>query len=430
MVEARCPSKARKTHMTCKDPLHAKLFARRMANIQPSASMAAAIEVSKLRREGVSIHSLAIGEPDFAPPLAAVNAMLDAVKRNDTGYLIENQPLMAAIAERFEKNNGLKFAENEIALGAGLKQIIFAAFCATINEGDEVVVPAPYWVSYPDIAQLFGAKVVEVQCAADAGFKLKPEQLKSALTPKTKWVVLNSPNNPTGAVYSHDEMAALGAVISQHPSCLVLSDEIYEHFVYDGAHFSTFLGANQNLCDRVLTANGISKAYALTGMRIGYAGGPKDLIAQIKTIISQDTSCTSSISQAAAHAALAGDQSDIPLNRAAYQLRRDCLVQGLSTISGLECREPEGAFYAFVGVAGLLGATTEDGETLNDDSDVARYFVRAAHVATIAGAAYGMSPYLRMSFATSKETITEACANIANAVSRLKLPKNQGRTDQ
>ena len=416
--------------MTSQDPLHAKLFARRMATIKPSASMAAAVEVSKLRREGVSILSLAIGEPDFAPPDAAITAMLDAVSRNDTGYLIENQPLMAAISERFEKNNGLKFAENEIALGAGLKQIIFAAFCATIDEGDEVVVPAPYWVSYPDIAQLFGAKTVEVQCAADADFKITPEQLKSALTPQTKWVVLNSPSNPTGAVYSHDEMAALGAVISQHPSCLILSDEIYEHFVYDGANFSTFLGANQNLRDRVLTANGISKAYALTGMRIGYAGGSKDLIVQIKTIISQDTSCTSSISQAAALAALSDDQSDIPLNRAAYQLRRDCLVQGLSTIPGLECRAPEGAFYAFVGVAGLVGATTEDGETLNDDSDVARYFVRAAHVATIAGAAYVMSPYLRMSFATSEEIITEACTNIANAVSRLKLPKNQGRTDQ
>ncbi|MCK8463167.1 aminotransferase class I/II-fold pyridoxal phosphate-dependent enzyme [Aliiroseovarius sp. S1339] len=416
--------------MTSQDPLHAKLFARRMANIKPSASMAAAGEVSKLRREGVSIHSLAIGEPDFAPPDAAVSAMLDAVKRNDTGYLIENRRLMLAIAERFEKNNGLKFAENEIALGAGLKQIIFAAFCATIDEGDEVVVPAPYWVSYPDIAQLFGAKIVEVQCAADAGFKLTPEQLKSALTPKTKWVVLNSPNNPTGAVYSHDEMAALGAVISQHPSCLVLSDEIYEHFVYDGANFSTFLGANQNLRERILTANGISKAYALTGLRIGFAGGSKDLIAQIKTIISQDTSCTSSISQAAALAALSGDQSDIPLNRAAYQLRRDRLLQRLNNIPGMVCREPEGAFYAFVGVAGLLGATTEDGETLSDDSDVARYFVRAAHVATIAGAAYGMSPYLRMSFATSEIVIDEACEQIAKAVSRLKLPSNQGRTDK
>lgn len=414
--------------MTTQDTLYAKFSAKRMANIKPSASMAAAVEVSKLRREGVCIHSLAIGEPDFAPPQAAVNAMLDAVNRDDTGYLIENQPLMLAIAERFEKNNGLKFAENEIALGAGLKQIIFAAFCATIDEGDEVVVPAPYWVSYPDIAQLFGANVIQVQCAVETGFKLTPEQLKSTLTPKTKWVVLNSPNNPTGAVYSHDEMAALGAVISQHPSCLVLSDEIYEHFVYDGANFSTFLGANQNLRERVLTANGISKAYALTGMRIGYAGGSRDLIAQIKTIISQDTSCTSSISQAAAHAALSGDQSDIPLNRADYQLRRDRLVQGLSNIPGMVCRQTEGAFYAFVGVAGLVGATTEDGETLSDDSDVAGYFVRAAHVATIAGAAYGMSPYLRMSFATSETVIDEACAKIANAVSRLKLPNNQGRT--
>jgi aspartate aminotransferase len=407
--------------MNIPDTLQIKRSARRMDKIKPSASMAAAIEISKLRREGVAIQSLAIGEPDFAPPKTAINAMLDAVTRNETDYLIENRPLMQAIADRFEKNNGLKFAENEIALGAGLKQIIFAAFCSTINEGDEVVVPAPYWVSYPDIAQLFGAKITEVQCAPDAGFKITPEQLRSALTPKTKWVVLNSPNNPTGAVYSHDEMAALGAVVSEHPSCLVLSDEIYEHFVYDGVNFSTFLGANPNLRDRILTANGISKTYALTGLRIGYAGGSKDLISKIKCVISQDTSCTASISQAAAIAALSGDQSNIPLNRAAYEHRRDRLVQGLRNIPGLICRKPEGAFYAFVSVAGLVGAVTKEGETLTNDADVSKYFVRVAHVVTIAGAAYGMSPYLRMSFATSEKIIDEACAKIADAVSRLKL---------
>ena len=396
--------------------------AKRMANIKPSASMAVAIEISKLRREGVSILSLAIGQPDFPPPSAAIRAMSDSVERKETGYLIENQPLIAAIVDRFEKNNGLKYSESEIALGAGLKQIIFAAFCATIDEGDEVVVPTPYWVSYPDIAQLFGANVVEVECSAQTNFKMTPEQLKSALTTKTKWVVLNSPNNPSGAVYSKAEMAALGAVISEHPTCVVLSDEIYEHFVYDGANFSTFAGANPNLRERVLTANGVSKAYALAGLRIGYAAGPKALIAQIKCIISQDTSCTASISQAAALAALTGDQSDISRNRALYQQRRDRLVQGLSKIPGLECREPEGAFYAFVCVAGLIGAVTEDGETLATDSDIARYFVRAAHVATISGEAYGMSPYLRMSFATSDEIIDQACTKMAKAVSALQLP--------
>jgi aspartate aminotransferase len=392
-----------------------------MDNIKSSPSMAVVVETAKLRREGVTINSLAIGEPDFAPPTAVIKAMLDAVQNNNTGYVIENQPLMTAIAKRFEKDSGLKFAANEIVLGAGLKQIIFAAFCATINEGDEVVVPTPYWVSYPDIAKLFGAKVIEVGCPQNAGFKMSPEQLESALTPNTKWVVLNSPNNPSGAVYSSQEMAALGAVISKYPSCIVLSDEIYEHFVYDDASFSTFLGANPNLRNQVLTANGISKTYALTGLRIGYAAGPKELISKIKCVISQDTSCTASISQAAALSALTCDQADIPHNRTTYQHRRNLLIQGLNKIPGLECAKPEGAFYAFVCVASLLGSTTEDGQKLLTDSDVARYFVQTAHVATISGEAYGMSPYLRMSFATSEKVINEACEQIAQAVSRLTL---------
>lgn len=410
--------------MAIPDSLHDNFSAKRMGNIKPSASMAVAIEISKLKREGASILSLTIGQPDFKPPRAAIQAMLDSVKQNDTGYLIENQPLIQAIVDRFEKNNGLKYLEREIALGAGLKQIIFAAFCATIDEGDEVVVPTPYWVSYPDIAQLFGAKVVEIECSPQTGFKMSAEQLKSALTSKTKWVVLNSPNNPSGAVYSQDEMAAIGAVISDHPNCLVLSDEIYEHFVYDGANFSTFAGANPRLRERVLTANGVSKAYALAGLRVGYVAGPKGLISQIKCIISQDTSCTASISQAAALAALTGDQSDLSRNRVIYQQRRDRLVKGLNKIPGVECREPEGAFYVFVCVAGLVGATTQDGESLATDSDISRFFVRAANVATIAGEAYGMSPYLRMSFATSDEVIDLACVRMAEAVSHLKLPTN------
>ena len=416
--------------MTDTASLHAKLSAKRIAEMKPSASMTAAAEVSKLRQKGVRILSLTIGEPDFEPPSAAVYAMLDAAMRKDTGYRIDNRPLIQAIADRFEKDNGLKFCESEIAVGAGLKQIIFAAFCATIDEGDEVIVPAPYWVSYPDIAQLFGAKTVKVRCAPEIGFKMTPKQLESALTPRTKWVVLNSPNNPTGAVYSLGELAALGAVIAEHSSCIVLSDEIYEHFVFAGSDFSTFLEANPNLRERVLTANGVSKVYALAGLRIGYAAGPQELISNIKCVISQDTSCTASISQAAAIAALAGDQSEIPRNRLVYQHRRDRLVQGLNKVRGIECREPEGAFYAFASVAGLIGATTEDGQTLETDSDVASYFVRAAQVATIAGEAYGMSPYLRMSFAVSDTVIDEACVRIEQAVSRLKLAKQSRETER
>jgi len=406
--------------MTATAPFHVGL-SERMARIKPSPSMAAAADVAKLRREGVQILALTIGEPDFAPPVAAVDAMLEATKRKDTGYRIDNRPLIQAIVDRFDKNNGLAFSEDEIVVGAGLKQIIFAAFCATIDEGDEVIVPAPYWVSYPDIAQLFGAKTVEVSCSPERSFKMTPAQLRGALTPRTKWVVLNSPNNPTGAVYSPAEMEALGAVISEHQTCMVLSDEIYEHFVFEGAQFSTFLGANPHLRERVLTANGVSKAYALAGLRIGYGAGPARLISDIKCVISQDTSCTASISQAAALAALTGDQSDLARNTALYQRRRDRLVRGLNEISGIACRKPEGAFYAFASVAGLIGATTEEGETLATDADVARYFVRAARVAAISGEAYGMSPYLRFSFAVSDEVIDEACARIATAVSRLEF---------
>lgn len=400
-------------------------IAERMARTKPSQSMASATEVARLRRTGVPVLSLTIGEPDFEPPAAAIDAMLEAVNRRDTGYRIDNPPLLQAICERFSKNNGLTFREEEIALGSGLKQIIFAAFCATINQGDEVIVPAPYWVSYPDIAKLFGARVVEIGCTENAGFKLTPDQLRSAFTPRTKWLVLNSPNNPTGAVYSAAEMAALGAAVLEHPSCLVLSDEIYEHFVYKGSKFSTFLSANPNLRNRVLTANGVSKAYALAGLRIGYGAGPADLISPIRSVISQDTSCTSSIGQAAALAALTGDQSEISRNTALYQSRRDRMVRGLSAIPGIQCHSPEGAFYVFASVAGLIGAETEAGETLENDSDVARYFVRAAHVATIAGVSYGMSPYLRMSFATSDEVVDEACARMAQAVSRLRFNKKQ-----
>lgn len=396
-----------------------------MAGVKPSQSMAAAAEVARLRREGVPILSLTIGEPDFDPPDAAIDAMREAINRRDTGYRIDNRPLLQAICERFTTNNGLTFREEEIALGAGLKQIIFAAFCATIDPGDDVIVAAPYWVSYPDIAKLFGARIIEIRCSEDTGFKLTPDQLRSAFTPRTKWLVLNSPNNPTGAVYSAVEMAALGAAVSEHSSCLVLSDEIYEHFIYEGSRFSTFLGANPGLRGRVLTANGVSKTYALAGLRIGYGAGPAELISQIRSVISQDTSCASSISQAAAVAALKGDQSDISRNTALYRRRRDRLIQGLSGISGIECRAPEGAFYVFASVAGLIGAETETGETLETDSDVARFFVRAAHVATIAGASYGMSPYLRMSFATSEEVIDQACARMAQAVSRLRFNQKQ-----
>jgi aspartate aminotransferase len=399
-------------------PIHT-LIAHRMASVQPSASMAALAKVGKLRNEGHDVISLTVGEPDFRPPSAVVTAMANALRRGETGYKVVNPPLVDAIRHRFQANNGLTYGQDQIAVGAGVKQVIFAAFCATLNDGDEVVIPAPYWVSYPDIAKLYGGVPVEVACSEKDNFKLTADLLRAHLTPRTKWLVLNSPNNPTGAVYSKEELTELGRVLADYPECLVLSDEIYEHFVFGDVKFTAFAEANPDLFDRTLTANGVSKAYALAGMRLGYAGGPSWLIKIINTVISQDTSCAGSISQEGALAALVGDQSELHNNRAVYQARGERLVRSLNSIPGVTCVEPQGAFYVFPSVAGIIGAKRSDGTVLQNDIDVAAYLVDVAHVATMPGAAYGMSPYLRLSFATSETNLDRACEQIAVAIGAL-----------
>ncbi|RWX35218.1 pyridoxal phosphate-dependent aminotransferase [Rhizobium leguminosarum] len=396
-------------------------IAHRMTSVQPSASMAALADIGRLRSEGRDIISLTVGEPDFAPPQAVIEAMQDALRRGQTGYKVVNRPLVDAIRHRFHANNQLAYDDAQISVGTGLKQIIFAAFCATLNEGDEVVIPAPYWVSYPDIAKLYGGVPIEVPCTEDLRFKLTPGVLRERITERTRWLVLNSPNNPTGAVYSRKELSELGEVLRDYSDCLILSDEIYEHFIFGDTQFTAFAQANPDLLDRTLTANGVSKAYALAGMRLGYAAGPSWLIKAINSIISQDTSCAGTISQAGALAALTGDQSALERNRAVYEARSKRLVQALNAIPGFDCVEPQGAFYVFPSVAGLLGATCPDGTILETDTDVAAYFVQAAHVATMPGSAYGLSPYLRMSFATSDSLIDRACQQIASAVQRLTL---------
>jgi aspartate aminotransferase len=392
----------------------------RLLRLRPSASMAAIDEVARLRREGLEILSLTVGEPDFPTPAHVVAAAAAAMAGGETGYTsVSGMPSLrdAAIADFAQV--GLRYEGNQIAVGAGAKQLIFAAFAATLDKGDEVLVPAPYWVSYPDIAEIFEATPVIIECREANGFRLTPGALREAITPRTRWLVLNSPGNPTGVVYSHDELAAFGEVLASFPDCLVLSDEIYEHLVYDDHRFSSFAAANPQLIDRTLTVNGVSKAYAMTGFRLGYAGGAAWLIAAMIALMTQDTSCASSISQHAAVAALMGDQSSLAVNGAAYQARRDRLIAGLREIPGLACRAPEGAFYAYVSVAGLIGACTPTGDLLETDTDVAVYFLRAAQVATIAGEAYGLSPYVRLSFATSDDVIDQACAALARAVHAL-----------
>lgn len=392
----------------------------RLRRLRPSASMAAIDEVARLRREGRQILSLTVGEPDFATPEHVLDAAVAAMRRGETGYTsVKGIPaLRDAIVADFAQV-GLKYQGDQIAVGAGAKQLIFAAFAATLDAGDEVLVPAPYWVSYPDIAGIFEATPVIIECPAAIGFRLTPGALRAAITPRTRWLVLNSPGNPTGVVYSRDELAAFGEVLAEYPDCLVLSDEIYEHLVYDNRRFTSFAAANPQLVHRTLTVNGVSKAYAMTGFRLGYAGGPAWLIAAMISLMTQDTSCASSISQHAAAAALTGDQSSLAVNCAVYEARRNRLVAGLREVPGLTCQTPEGAFYAYVSVAGLIGARTPAGEILETDSDVAIYFLRAAQVATIAGQSYGLSPYVRLSFATSDDVIDHACTALARAVSEL-----------
>jgi aspartate aminotransferase len=397
-----------------------RLLSKRLDRVAPSKSMAALSEVARLRAQGREVVSLTIGEPDFATPIHIIDAAIDALRRGETGYRPVNgiPALRKAIRARFSES-GLLYSDEELAVGAGAKQIIFAAFAATIDDGDEVIVPVPYWVSYPDIGRLFGAKVVFVPCRPEDGFKLTPSALEAALTARTRWFVLNSPNNPTGAVYTPDELAALGRVLEHRSDCLVLSDEIYQHFIYDEGTFMPFAACNPGLSERVLTVNGVSKTYSMTGFRLGYAGGPGWLITGLNTILTQDTTCASSISQLAAVAALTGDQAMLRANRHEYQARRDQLVTRINAIPGMTCARPGGAFYVFASVQGLIGSRTLAGQMLQTDVDVAAYFLKEAGVATIAGSAFGAENYLRLSFASPIETLDRACDAMMKVVGLL-----------
>ena len=395
--------------------------ASRVTRIKSSPSVAAAARVRELKAEGRRILDLTVGEPDFDTPQYIKDAAVAAIGRGETKYTsVTGTPeLQKAILQTLERKTGQQYTPAEITIGGGGKQVIFTAFMATLDAGDEVVIPAPYWVSYPDMVLANEGTPVIVPCGEDAGFKLTPEALAGALTERTKWVILNTPSNPTGAVYSRDELAALAAVLKDHPSVYVLTDEIYDEINFGTEAITSLVAVSPELKGRVLVTNGVSKAYAMTGWRLGYAGGPAPLVAAINKLQSQMSSCPSSVSQAAAAAALTGDQGFVHESVEVYRERRDAAVAGLNAVDGLHCATPEGAFYAYVNCSGVIGRTTPDGKRISNDEDFTLYLLDYASVAVIQGSAYGLGPYFRISYATGLPVIQESIAAIDKAVQAL-----------
>lgn len=395
--------------------------AQRLASVKPSPSMGAKLRVDALRAAGRTIVDFTIGEPDFPTPPHIAQAGIDALTSGHTKYTGSAgiAPLRKAIVAKFARENGLSYTPEQVVVGSGAKLVIYNALAATLNDGDEVVIPAPYWVSYPDMVALHGGVPVIVHCAEAAGFKLDAASLEAAITPRTRWLLLNSPNNPTGAVYSAVELQALAAVLLRHPQVWVLTDEIYEHFTYGSASHVSIAALEPRLQERTLVVNGMSKAYAMTGWRIGYGAGPLALIMAITLLQTQSISCAASMSQSAAVTALEGPQDCVADAARLFSARRDRMLELLRKIPGIRCPRPDGAFYVFANVAGLTGMTTAEGKILASDLDVAMYFLDGAGVATIDGTSYGMPGYLRLSFATSAEQIETGCAAMARAVSAL-----------
>ncbi|MCT8000850.1 pyridoxal phosphate-dependent aminotransferase [Sphingomonas sanguinis] len=393
-----------------------------LGRISPSPTLAITSRVMELKRAGVDVIGLGAGEPDFDTPDFVKEAAIQAIRDGKTKYTnVDGTPeLKAAIAAKFARDNGLTYKADQISVNVGGKHTLFNAMVATIDAGDEVVIPAPYWVSYPDVVQFAGGVPVIVKAGPEQGYKLTPEALDAAITPKTKWVILNSPSNPTGAGYTADELKALGEVILRHPHVWVFADDMYEHIVYDGFRFATIAQVCPELYERTLTVNGCSKAYAMTGWRIGYAGGAPWLIKAIAKLQSQSTSNPCSIAQAAATAALTGDQSFLAERNQAFQARRDMVVSMLNAIDGMTCPTPEGAFYVYPSFAPLIGKTTPSGRLIDSDEAFVGYLLDDAKVAAVQGAAFGLSPAMRISYATSDALLREACTRIQTACAALK----------
>ena len=389
-------------------------LSRTLARVKPSPTIAMTNLARELAAEGRDIISLSAGEPDFDTPAHIREAAKAAIDAGRTRYTaVDGIPeLKRAIADKFARDNGLDYTPAEITVGTGGKQVLYNALMATLNPGDEVIVPAPYWVSYPDMVELAGGTPVVITAGLEAGYRITAAQLEAAITPRTKWVILNSPSNPTGAGYAEAHLRELTDVLMRHPHVWVLADDIYEHLVFDDFRFVTPAQVEPRLKARTLTVNGVSKAYAMTGWRIGYAGGPAELIRAMGTIQSQSTSNPCSVSQYAALAALTGPQDYIAESRAVFQRRRDLVVSGLNQCAGIDCPTPEGAFYVYPSIAGLIGRRTPTGAEITDDERFAMELLHATGVAVVFGAAFGLSPHFRISYAAADAQLTEAIARI------------------
>jgi len=385
-----------------------------LARIKPSATIAVTNKARELKAAGRDVIGLGAGEPDFDTPDNIKEAAIKAIRDGKTKYTaVDGIPeLKAAIVEKFRRENRIAYKPSEISVGTGGKQVLFNALMATLNPGDEVVIPAPYWVSYPEIVALAGATPVAVPTTIGSGYKLQPEALEAAITRQTKWVIFNSPSNPSGAAYTREELRGLADVILKHPYVWVLTDDMYEHLVYDEFVFSTLVEVEPSLITRTLTLNGVSKAYAMTGWRIGYAGGPRELIQAMAVLQSQSTSNPTSISQWAAVEALTGPQDFIPKNAEIFRQRRDLVVSMLNQAKGISCPRPEGAFYVFPSCAGTIGKTSAGGRKIETDEDFVGALLEEEGVAVVQGSAFGLAPFFRISYAASTAALEEACARI------------------
>jgi len=389
-------------------------LSKSLARVQPSATIAVTQKARDLKAQGRDVIGLGAGEPDFDTPDNIKAAAVEAINRGETKYTaVDGIPeLKEAIAAKFKRENGLDYSADECFVAPGGKPIIYNAMMATLNPGDEVVIPTPYWVSYPDIVLLAGGEPKFAQTTIETSFKLTPDALEAAISPKTKWLIFNSPSNPSGAAYSRDELKKLTDVLMKHPHVWVLTDDMYEHLVYDDFEFVTPVQVEPGLKDRTLTMNGVSKAYAMTGWRIGYCAGPKELIGAMRKLQSQSTSNPTSISQWAAVEALNGTQDFIPKNAAVFKGRRDLVVSMLNQATGIECPTPEGAFYVYPSCRGLIGKKTEGGKIIDSDEAFATALLEQEGVAVVHGEAFGLSPFFRISYATSTEALEDACARI------------------
>jgi len=396
-------------------------IAARMGRFQMSPSAATSQRARELSLAGHDIIALSSGEPDFQTPDHIIDAAYAAAKAGQTKYTTTSgtAELKAAVADKFRRDNGLEYTADEIIASSGAKQILFNVLMSTVEAGVEVIVAAPYWVAYAQMTEMAGGTTVSVPTTKESGFKLAPEVLEQAITPRTQWLMINSPSNPSGAVYTHDELAGLAEVLRRHPHVGVISDDIYEHILFDGRTFATIAAVAPDLKDRTVMINGASKAYAMTGWRIGYAGGPAALMKEMGKMQSQATAGPCSVSQAAAVAALAGPQHFIAERAKAFEHRRDLVVSMLNQATGLSCARPEGAFYLFPSCEGLIGRRTPSGKVIENDTDFVRYLMDEHGVATVQGAAYGLSPHFRVSIAASEEELIAACERIQVACSSL-----------